>query len=346
MSEVLQSTNAGWRPDPSGRYEWRYWDGGWTNRVANSTRGAAPAPPDTPAPPAAPASATTAPPVAVARPAPAATAPTPATPTPATPTPAPAPTSEGEDVDPFAVLRVPLPSPAPAPQPASQPAPVAADPSPMVRTLAVRHDGTSGTAWDAPYAPPGVAPPAKPPSSIPGKVLAAVSSFVRSFWEQPESYHSSKAGVQLPPHPKSAQLAPPTNYGRAGLVMLAACGVAIGAYLPWLSGTVGLTRFERTGYQLGYAWGFLWASAAFAVAALLGARRRVMGWVTMGMSVVVAGLVAFRLLDAHDQVMSMNRAINVDARIGVGLWVMLASAAIGLVAAFRLDGIDGREKIA
>ena len=36
MSQVATSTEPGWRPDPSGRYEWRYWDGGWTNRVANS----------------------------------------------------------------------------------------------------------------------------------------------------------------------------------------------------------------------------------------------------------------------------------------------------------------------
>ena len=32
-------TDAGWRPDPTGRYEWRYWDGGWTNRVASSAPG-------------------------------------------------------------------------------------------------------------------------------------------------------------------------------------------------------------------------------------------------------------------------------------------------------------------
>src|SRR5215470_4627907 len=36
MSDLLEQELPGWRPDPSGRYEWRYWDGGWTNRVANS----------------------------------------------------------------------------------------------------------------------------------------------------------------------------------------------------------------------------------------------------------------------------------------------------------------------
>src|SRR3954453_10603541 len=58
MSQVTTPTQPGWLPDPSGRYEWRYWDGGWTNRVANSAPTTA-APPPTPAPfvPAAPAAA-------------------------------------------------------------------------------------------------------------------------------------------------------------------------------------------------------------------------------------------------------------------------------------------------
>ena len=56
MSQVTTPTQPGWLPDPSGRYEWRYWDGGWTNRVANSTptgaepAAVAPAPPSPPAP--------------------------------------------------------------------------------------------------------------------------------------------------------------------------------------------------------------------------------------------------------------------------------------------------------
>jgi hypothetical protein len=35
--------------------------------------------------------------------------------------------------------------------------------------------------------------------------------------------------------------------------------------------------------------------------------------------------------------MSLNRGATVEANVGLGLWIMLASAAIGLVAAFRLD---------
>jgi len=295
MSEVLEASKPGWRPDPSGRYEWRYWDNGWTNRVANSARpgheGPAPVAPTAdgdPPPDAAPS----------------------APPPPAEPT-----------------------SPA-APAPTTAPAAV-----PAVRTFPTAHDGSSGTTWDAPYVPTGTKP--ADPESSPGglrAVFAKVTGFVRSFWEQPESYHSPKAGPEVPPHPKEHELAPPPNYGRAGLVMLAACGVATGAYLPWISGSIELIPFERTGYEQGQAWGFTWAAAAFAVAALLGVRHKVFGWITMGMSVVVAALVAHRLLDVHDTVGTMNRAAGVDANVGIGLWIMLAAAGIGLVASFRLDG--------
>src|SRR3954467_276792 len=60
MSQVTPPTEPGWLPDPSGRYEWRYWDGGWTNRVANSAPGAA----ALPAAPAAASSAALPPPAA------------------------------------------------------------------------------------------------------------------------------------------------------------------------------------------------------------------------------------------------------------------------------------------
>ena len=170
--------------------------------------------------------------------------------------------------------------------------------------------------WDAPYVPTGT-PPATPDSPRGPRLLwGRVTGFVRSFWEQPESYHSPNAGPDVPPHPKEHELAPPPNYGRAGLVMLAACGVAIGAYLPWISGSIDTIAFERTGYAQGDAWGFTWAAAAFAVAALLGVRHKWFGWITMGMSVVVAALVAHQLLDVHDRVTEMNRGANVDANVG------------------------------
>src|SRR4051794_23888553 len=50
LEDAAPATDVGWRPDPTGRYEWRYWDNGWTNRVASSrpsaTREAEAAEPD------------------------------------------------------------------------------------------------------------------------------------------------------------------------------------------------------------------------------------------------------------------------------------------------------------
>src|SRR3954462_14284542 len=98
MSQVTTPTEPGWLPDPSGRYEWRYWDGGWTNRVANSAPDeAAPAPPDLVPP-------------TVARPPSVAVAPAPA---PLAAVPAPTPM----------LAPVPAPTPAPTPAPAPEPSP-------------------------------------------------------------------------------------------------------------------------------------------------------------------------------------------------------------------------------
>ena len=43
---------------------------------------------------------------------------------------------------------------------------------------------------------------------------------------------------------------------------LAACGIGVGAYLPWLSGTIDAIPFERSGFELGKASGFTWLAAA------------------------------------------------------------------------------------
>ena len=52
---------------------------------------------------------------------------------------------------------------------------------------------------------------------------------------------------------------------------------------------------------------------------------------------MVAGLVAKQLLDVRDMVASLNAGPAADLDIGSGLWIMLAAAAVGLVASFRLD---------
>ncbi|HEY7107588.1 MAG TPA: hypothetical protein VH986_14395 [Acidimicrobiia bacterium] len=295
MSSVVETRPAGWRPDPSGRYEWRYWDGGWTNRVANS---ATPAKPPTKRAPA---------------PTPPARHPVPG----ASTTHTAAPASDAE----AAVMR------AVAAGRGATPTKAAKTPAPKVSS-----------------APPAYPPETRPAASAPRTGLwAAIVRFFRSFADQEESYHSPKAGAALAPHPKGNSILghEPGNYGRAGLVALAACGLGIGAYLPWLSGTIGVSPFERTGVELGKAWGFTGLAVALALAAILGVRWRLFRWVNMGLAIVVAVLTAKELVNTHDLVTSMNAAAVVRADVGIGLWIMLASAGGALIASFRVSTPGG-----
>ena len=289
MSSVVEVEPKGWRPDPSGRYEWRYWDGGWTNRVANS----------------APSPSSVLPPADV--PAPAASSSAPASPHPARSAAhydAGLPKSESE----LAVLRAVEAGRAAAEDPTSS------------RTESSRETS---------------APRVRQPRTA---AWPAVVRWFRSFSDEPESYHSPKAGVALEPHSDQISIlaATPANYGRAGLVALAACGVGIGAYLPWLSGTIDGLPFERTGLQLGHSWGFTWLAGALALAALLGVRVRVLRWANMTLAILVAALVARELIDVNQQINHMNAGALVDANIGIGLGIMLVSAAGALIASFRI----------
>ena len=284
MSSTVEVKSKGWRPDPSGKYEWRYWDGGWTNRVANS---AVPAEP----PRSAPAPAEDSIPTTSPEPGRGAFG-------------AELPRSESE----LAVLKAVERGRSPAQHPAANPA--------------LPPHGSSEL----------VVPP--PRTSL----WAAIMRWCRSFSDEPESYHSPKAGVALPPRPQQVSIlaATPANYGRAGLVALAAFGLGVGAYLPWISGTIDGLPFERTGLQLGRAWEFTLVAAALALAALLGVRLRPLRWVNMTLAVVVAGLVARELIDVNQQITNMNAADVVKADVGVGLWIMLVSAAGALIASFRI----------
>src|SRR5262245_60944938 len=288
MISVVETRPAGWRPDPSGRYEWRYWDGGWTNRVANSATPAQPAKKRAPAPPS----------------------------------------------------RTPNPGPSD-----HHTAPPQSDAEAAVmRAVAAGRPPVKGHAAKTPAPRPATTPPSYPPEpgppAPPAKTgfLAAIARWFGSFVNEEESYHSPKAGVALPPHPKRGLIAhEPSNYGRAGLVALAACGLGIGAYLPWLSGTVDAAPFERTGFELGKAWGFTWLAASLALAAICAVRIRPVRWINQGLAVLAAVLVARELFNIHDLVTSMNTANIVKADVGIGLWVMLVSAAVALIASFRIE---------
>jgi hypothetical protein len=287
MSHVATPTEPGWRPDPSGRFEWRYWDGGWTNRVANS----APAPAGAPS----------------ASPAPA----DPATPVAATPVEAAAPVAPSTSD--------PLSTPTAAP-----------DPRPSRDTVARAPFGD-----DTPAAP-AAEPPVRRPRRTPWRVIV---DFVRSFADQPESYHSELAREPLPDDGRGGRIlsAAPGNYGHAGLVAVAACGVVIGAYLPWLSGTIGIADFARSGFDQGVGAGYTVGAIALAISALLSVRMRIFRWLTVVLSFVIAGFVVRDLLNSYDAMQKMNAARSVDANVGMGLWIMIVSAAIAMIASVRLS---------
>ena len=210
MSQVQSPTEPGWRPDPSGRFEWRYWDGGWTNRVANS----APAPAGTPTPSPEPAPRRPGPDRAAA---------------PGTPLGAPGP---------HRYPRLPSRSRSTRPDRRARPAPVARHRRP--RAVRRRHRRPS------PERRP------RPPDSA-ARPWQVIVDFFRSFADQPESYHSDLAREPLPTTAAANTSSPPRpgNYGHADLVAVAACGVVIGAYLPWVSGTIGIASSTAPGFDHG-----------------------------------------------------------------------------------------------
>lgn len=262
MSEVATSVEPGWRPDPSGRFEWRYWDGGWTNRVANSATGAS--------------------------------------------LPAALPTSTAE----------------------LSPAPI----EPAEPVARVEPFGVATTT-----AP--VTEPESKPTRRRRSPRAVVVAFFRSFADQPESYRAANAREPIPSDGRheSMMSAPPGNYGLAGFVALAACGIAGGAYLPWLSGTIGIASFHRSGFDDGLGLGYWIGAMALALSALLSVRMRIFTWLTMGLAFVLAGFVVRDLLDTYDSMQTMNTARGVNANIGMGLWIMIISVAIAMIASVRLS---------
>ena len=289
MSQVTTPTEPGWLPDPSGRYEWRYWDGGWTNRVANSAPGeAAPAPADVVPPP-----------VAAAPVAPVAFAPDPA---------------------PIAAVPTPVPEPAPNPTPTARDAvprvPFGTDPEP----------GTEAA----------VAAPATKRRRTPWVV---VLDFFRSFSNQPESYHSELARQPLPPDPRGERLVAtaPGNYGHAMIVALAAVGIVVGAYLPWISGTIGLAPFHRSGFDYGHGVGYSIGAMALALSAILSVQMRAFRWLTVVLAFVIAGFVVRDVLHSYDAMQNMNRFRTVVANVGWGLWIMIVAASIAMIGAVRLS---------
>jgi hypothetical protein len=272
-------------PDPSGRYEWRYWDGGWTNRVANS-------------------------------------APTVAEPT------------ETETEPPGSLVVASAPAAAPA-APALASIAEAAD---VTQALSAR-DAVPRVPFGTDPQPGADAVVAAPPRKRRRTPWAVVIGFFRSFAEQPESYHNTLAREPLPSDPRGERMVgtAPGNYGHAMIVALAAVGIVAGAYLPWVSGTIGLARFHRSGFDDGLGLGYCIGAMALACSALLSVQMRAFRWLTVVLSFVISGFVVRDVLHSYDTMQNMNRYRTVNADVGWGLWIMIVAAAIAMIGAVRLS---------
>jgi hypothetical protein len=167
----------------------------------------------------------------------------------------------------------------------------------------------------------------------------ALVAFFRSFAEQPESYHSALARDPLPPNSRGENLVRtgPGNYGHAMIVSLAAVGIVVGAYLPWISGTIGLAHFQKSGFDYGMGGGYTLGAAALAISAMLSVQMRPFRWLTIILSFVIAGFVVRDVLHSYDVMQDMNRYRTVDANVGWGLWIMITAAAIAMIGAVRLS---------
>ncbi len=184
------------------------------------------------------------------------------------------------------------------------------------------------------------APVAEPqPTRERRSLWARFVGFFRSFADQPESYHSPQAPEPIPTDDRNESMmtAAPGNYGFAGITALAACGIVGGAYLPWLSGTIGISAFHRSGFDQGLGLGYSIGAMALAISALLSVHMRVFKWLTMALAFVLAGFVVRDLLDTYDAMQTMNAARSVDANVGMGLWVMMVSSAVAMIASVRLS---------
>jgi hypothetical protein len=167
---------------------------------------------------------------------------------------------------------------------------------------------------------------------------AVVVAFFRSFADQPESYHSNLARDPLPADPRgNNMIAAPANYGNAMFVVLAAVGLVAGAYLPWISGTIGLAEFHRSGFDNGLGLGYTIGAGALAISAILTVRMPALRWVTMLLAFAITGFVVRDVLHSYDAMQTMNRYQTVDADVGWGLWIMIVAAAIAMIGSVRLS---------
>jgi hypothetical protein len=130
--------------------------------------------------------------------------------------------------------------------------------------------------------------------------------------------------------------ASPATLSRAGIVTVAACGIALGSYLPWVSGSIDGIAFRQSGFERGHGWPFTLAAVALVCVALLAARIRPLRWAAVALAVAIAWFTLRELVDVRDTITTMNASPTINANIGIGLWLITGCTIIALLASFRL----------
>jgi hypothetical protein len=300
MSTSKVALEPGWHPDPSGRHDWRYWDGEWTSHVADQPKDAPVAAlpaalpgawVEPPAPAGAPGGAVVAPAVAGAG----------------------------------TALLAP-----PASRPSGEPAPRRVA-SWLTGLLGARRPARATTlpAVPALAGTAGATVPAEPgPVEVEGGPA-------RHMGVAMAPRNPGPAVRVNAPH-LTMQPAVPIDFGRAVLVVVASVLIGIAPYLPWTESQFATFSFQQTGVDLHHGWYFVVGAVALGVGALACARWRVLRFPLVGLAAALLAFSIYELFEILDTIRVNNLSDTSRMTIGYGLWGLQAATAAGVMTAFGL----------
>ena len=178
-------------------------------------------------------------------------------------------------------------------------------------------------ARDVSWADP--APAARP--AAPRTTLSAVSG--------------APPGPRTPPAYAASTPAPAAAVSPSGVGVLIGGGMlVVGSFLPWITVNAGIIAVSRNGMDGGDGWVTLalgFALGAYGLVNLNSASDR--NW--MG-ALIGAGIgLAFGIFEYFDVQSRITANKQYDIQIGVGLWLILAGAAVAAVASFGLRPHSG-----
>ncbi len=101
--------------------------------------------------------------------------------------------------------------------------------------------------------------------------------------------------------------AQPINFGRAGLVVLSAVGIGVGARLPWLNGTIAGMPYRHTGFDLQDGRYFAAAAVGLAALALIAARFRLLRLLPIAGAAALFGWAVSELVDTFHAMHDLQR---------------------------------------